>query len=356
MSKQVNVAVVSTSWWAETAFLPYLQNDERVNLRAICGRNQERAKEVADKFGIEEIYADYRNMLAQSELDAIVVASPDNLHYEMVMAALDAGLHVLCEKPIAMNATDAKAMLHKAEEKGLTHVVMYTWHWLPIFQKMKQYIEDGFIGSMYHASFDWQMPFRRSREYTWRVDAKRTNGIVADLGSHLFHLASWLMGDIVAVTARLGFYSEHDALDDEAPVLSNDSAFVILDFASGAMAQVTVSNLTNEMQSHRGMTAEIQGKDGSIATGFKFAGAAEEQIAQSFNSAKDGSQEEEFEQTLINVAEFLNTNPVGVRYFIDCILNSTNPIPSFKEGYQIQKVIDAALLSHETGKRIPINK
>lgn len=352
MGNQVNIGIVSTSWWAEIAFLPALQADERVILQAICGRNQERAGEIAGKFGIKEVYADYRDMIAQSNLDAVIVASPDDLHYEMVMAVLDAGLHVLCEKPIAMDANHALEMLKKAEEKAVKHLVMYTWHWLPVFQKAKRYIDDNFVGSMYHATFNWQINNWRSNDYTWRVDGKRSNGIVADLGSHLFHLASWLMGDIVAVTARLATYGKHDSPDDKPLIHSNDSAFVILEFESGAMAQVTTSSVSNILQSDKGVWAELQGKDGSLGLGFKF---TEEGFEQTFNAGKDGEDEQEFEQSMIDLPDFFKTNPVGVRYFIDCVLDEAEMIPSFKEGYQIQKVIDAAKLSHETGKRIQID-
>lgn len=82
---------------------------------AVCGRNQDRAKEMAEKYKMPEVYNDYREMIQQAKLDAIVVATPDDTHYEMIMVAFDAGLHVVCEKPIALNADHAREMYIKAE-------------------------------------------------------------------------------------------------------------------------------------------------------------------------------------------------------------------------------------------------
>lgn len=118
MTKQLNIGVVGTSWWAEIAFLPILQNYERANLVAICGRNHQRADEMASKYAVPRVYTDYRQMIQQAGLDALVVSTPDDTHYEIVMAALEAGLHVLCEKPVALNADHALEMLNKAEAVG----------------------------------------------------------------------------------------------------------------------------------------------------------------------------------------------------------------------------------------------
>jgi len=353
MTNQVAFGIISTSWWAEIAFLPHLHNDERVIIKAVCGRNQERAAEIAEKYDIEEIYADYRDMIAQSELDAVIVASPDDLHYEMAMLALDAGLHILCEKPVAMNANQALEILTKAEEKQVKHLVNYTWHWLPVFQQAKQYIEDGFIGQVYHANFSWLSGFWRPGAYQWRVNSKRSNGVVADLGSHLFHLAAWLMGDVKAVTARLGYQGSYDSPEEIALSPSNDVALVILEFESGAITQLTATTLSNVLKTQPDTSVEIHGKAGSMRISFNLADEGE--VEMSFNSRKDAADNEMFEQNTLNMLDYLSNNPVGVRYFVDCIVDDIEPVPSLKDGYKIQKIIDAAIRSHETGQRVEID-
>ncbi|HRW09960.1 MAG TPA: Gfo/Idh/MocA family oxidoreductase, partial [Caldilineaceae bacterium] len=101
MTESVRVGVIGTSWYADMMHLPTLQSHSQAEIAAICGRNREPAEVLAKKYAIPAIYSDYREMIEQGNLDAVVVATPDDLHYPMVMAALDAGLHVICEKPLA---------------------------------------------------------------------------------------------------------------------------------------------------------------------------------------------------------------------------------------------------------------
>ncbi|MEO8395276.1 MAG: Gfo/Idh/MocA family oxidoreductase, partial [Chloroflexota bacterium] len=115
MAEQLKIGVIGTSWWAENVLMAMFANYERAKLMAVCGRNRERDDELAAKYNIPQVFTDYHQMIEQGGLDAVVVATPDDTHYEMVMAALDAGLHILCEKPVALNAKDAKAMYEKAE-------------------------------------------------------------------------------------------------------------------------------------------------------------------------------------------------------------------------------------------------
>ena len=103
--------------------LPNLQSDSQANTVAICGRNRDRAEEMARKYDIPQVYTDYRTMLEDGELQAVIVATPDDQHYPVTMAALDAGLHVLCENPIALQVTQVRKMLDKAEAIGIKHMI-----------------------------------------------------------------------------------------------------------------------------------------------------------------------------------------------------------------------------------------
>src|SRR5690554_3507978 len=108
MADNVRIGVVGTSWWTDAVLLAIFKGAERAKVTAICGRNRERADEVAAKHGIRRVFTDYRAMFDQGEIDAVVVATPDDTHFPIVMAALDARLHIFCEKPVALNAQDAK--------------------------------------------------------------------------------------------------------------------------------------------------------------------------------------------------------------------------------------------------------
>ena len=104
MSAKVRVGVVGTSYWADDFHLPALASHPDAELTAICGRDRERASELALKHGVSQVFTDYEEMIERGGLDAVVVATPEDLHHAMVMSALRAGMHVLCEKPLALSS------------------------------------------------------------------------------------------------------------------------------------------------------------------------------------------------------------------------------------------------------------
>jgi hypothetical protein len=163
MAPVIRFGVIGTSWWADLTHLPMLKADPRVALNALCGRNRERADEMARKYGFERVNTDYRDMIDRGDLDAIVISAPDDQHYQMVMDALEAGLHVVCEKPLALNAADAKAMYEKAEQKGLRHMAFFTWRWMPQYRYARELVEDGAIGRLYHAAFRFSLGLGATR-------------------------------------------------------------------------------------------------------------------------------------------------------------------------------------------------
>lgn len=126
MTESIRVGIIGTSWWADEAHLPMLKADPRVELAAICGRNRERAQEMATKYEVPGVFTDYRDMISRGNLQAVVIATPDDEHYAMTMDALDAGLHVVCEKPLALRADHAKAMYEKGRsERRETHDIFH---------------------------------------------------------------------------------------------------------------------------------------------------------------------------------------------------------------------------------------
>jgi predicted dehydrogenase len=110
MPEQVRVGVIGTSWWEDMMHLPCLRSHPRASVAALCGRNRTRTEELAKKYGVPRVFTDYRELIEKGGVEALVVASPDDLHYPMVMEAMNAGLNVLCEKPMAYNLKQAKDM------------------------------------------------------------------------------------------------------------------------------------------------------------------------------------------------------------------------------------------------------
>lgn len=133
-------------------------------------------------------------MLAQDSLDIVVVATSNYLHYPMAMATIDAGCHVLCDKPLALDAGQAKEMARRAEELGRKHFVAFTWRFLPAAAYMKEIIPAGFLGQLYHVNAQyfvrtWSDPAQPMR---WQLDkAHSGSGSLGNLGSHAVQSVHW---------------------------------------------------------------------------------------------------------------------------------------------------------------------
>src|SRR5215212_5970412 len=182
MSHPLRVGGVGTSWWADWMHLPSLKSHPDVQLSAICGRDRARAEAMATKYGIPQVFTDYRDLIEQGNLQALIVSVPDDLHYAITIDALAAGLHVLCEKPLASNAKQAREMYEKAEMASVKHMVLYTYRWLPQYQYLHELAAQGFLGRCYQADLHFRMDYGRDGRYKWRFDRRRANGVLGDLG------------------------------------------------------------------------------------------------------------------------------------------------------------------------------
>ena len=196
---------------------------------------------MAKKYAIPQVFTDYRAMIEQGNLQALVVMTPDDLHYPIVMDALDARLHVLCEKPLARTAGEAKTMYDKAESVGVKHMTFFTYRWFPPFIHMKELIEQGYIGRCFHCNIRYFGGYARNAQYRWRFDRQRAHGSLGDFGSHMIDLARWYLGDIAKVSAHLATSVARDGADGHALDPANDSAVLNVAFRSGAQGSIHVS-------------------------------------------------------------------------------------------------------------------
>jgi predicted dehydrogenase len=359
MAERVRVGVIGTSMFAELLHLEYLAADERVELAAICGRNQERAAEVARKYGIPRVFADWREMLDRTALDAVVIVTPDDLHYPMAMAALERGLHVLCEKSLANTAAQAREMYEAAERKRVKHMTMFTARWFPGFRYARRLVEEGYLGGLYHATFrefggGWRQP-----RYRWRRDARRGNGVLGDIGSHKIDMARWLCDDIAAVAAHTGSYVAQPGPDGE-PVLAtpaNDSAMLLVRFTRGAHGSIHVSNVAHPAVGSRAQVHALHGANGTleIADTAVRGARGDEKTVGTLELPPDIAGGVDLDRPLLEWArEYFLTQPVGDRAFLEAIVHDHPAAPSFYDGWKAQQVVDAALESSRTGRWVTI--
>jgi UDP-N-acetylglucosamine 3-dehydrogenase len=337
--------LVGTSPWSDFMYLQNLRGFQYGEIVALAARNEVRLNELGKQYGITHLYTDWRELISSGEIDAIIVASPDRHHHEIVMAALAEGLHVMCEKPLAMNANDAGEMLDAAQNTGLIHNVMFTWRTLPMHKKVKELLEAGVTGEVYHFDIRFVMGWAHRPEYVWRLDAKEGNGAIGDLGVHDIDLTRWLLGEVATVYAE----TEHSVNRPDS-VQSHDTATMLLELKSGAKGVITVSLV--HLQGDRDMEQKvlIYGSEGSIEATLYQSGA--NQGMKVWVAHKDGPTEEFDLGTEMWVQ--LREETVGVRQFVENVALRKQEGPDFRDGYLAQLVVDAALESAAAKQRITL--
>jgi predicted dehydrogenase len=352
MVEQVRIGLIGTSWWVDRMFIPSLLSHPKARVVGVCGRNRARAEEVAGKFGGAKIFTDYRLLIDSGGLDALIVASPDDLHYEMTMAAIDASLHVLCEKPLAGNAADARRMLERAEAARVKHMVLFTWRWQPHWRYLKHLVETGFVGRCFHAEFQFLSSFALDSGYKWRFDAGRANGVTGDLGSHMIDFAQWYLGEVRGVSADLPAFIDQSATADPPPGPANDAGLLTLDFVSGARAQIRVSAVSHLGDEVVRIVASLHGEEGTLEVRHTYfgvdAGVEMRGVRKGESSFTRLEVPAEFLEGGVDPAQIFDPylkQSAGPRAFVDAILSDTPATPGFEVGVRVQEVVDAALRS-----------
>jgi predicted dehydrogenase len=356
MTEKVRVGVIGTSWYADIAHLPRVKSHPRAELVAICGRDRARAKEMAEKYGIPLLFTDYRQMIEKGHLDALIVSTPDDLHHPMTMAALDAGLHVLCEKPLALNVAQAREMYEKAESAGVKHMVCFTYRWTPAYRYLKQLVDEGYVGLCYHCRFSYLSGHGRQAQYRWKFDRRRGLGALGDLGSHMIDLAQWYVGDIVRVSACLNAFVKRPGLEGQDHDPANDAAFLAVEFENGAQGVIEVSTVTHMGDRGQQQHIRLYGQSGTLEADGSFIegeirGALQDEKQWQVHPVPDElwGDVNRSQPLMMQVTEAFAKQPIGDRLFIDAILEDRPVVPNFYDGLKAQEVIDAAIKSHEQG-------
>ena len=357
MTDRVAVGMIGTSWYADRMHLPALKSHEGARLVAICGRDQMRARELAGKYEIPNVYSDWRVMLQRGDLDAVVVAVPDDLHFAITMTALDAGLHVLCEKPLAFSLQQAETMLAKAESAGVRHMTYFTWRWVPHIQYLRQLVDQGYIGRCYDVQLHYVGSYARGAAPGWKWDRQHGLGVLGDLGSHMIDLGRLLVGEMTQVQASLSVrVDKHDAQGASFEP-ANDSASLILRFANGATGGMFVSAAADLGDLGQEMRIVLHGDKGTLEA---YANASTQIVSGLHDGASEfrvlpvpesilGGIDQSASLWRQQFPRLFTEQPVGTRLFIDSILAGTPVSPSFRDGMKAQAVIEAAFESDLTG-------
>jgi predicted dehydrogenase len=360
MGNKVRLGIIGTSGWTEMMYLNNLHQRPDVEIAALCGRSPERLAEMAAKHGATATYTDYRRMIEEAGLDAVIVAAPDDRHPEMTLAAIEKGLHVLCEKPLANSAAEARLMHHAAEMAGVKHMVQFTWRWQPHFQYLKAMVDEGVFGTVYRAQFSFLAGFARDGAYQWRHDPARANGVLGDLGSHMIDMSRWLFGEIATVSATLGTSISRASIEGHHGGSANDSAHLSLQFESGLLGVIDTSVVAHSADMLVKHIVRIEGEKATLELEHIFLGASAGVTMLLMRSENDVIERLSVPSHFYgssNPADFLdiyNKECVGPLEFIAAIRADRRPEPGFDVGAKVQEIVDAALRSHAEGRRISV--
>jgi predicted dehydrogenase len=359
--ERIRLGIIGTSGWTEMMYFNNLTGRDDVEITAICGRTPTPLSQMASKHGIGATFSDYRDMFANGNIDAVVVASPDDQHLAMTLAAIDKGLHVLCEKPLANSAADARRMLDAADRAGIKHMVLFTWRWQPHFQWLKALLESGELGRVYRAQFSFITGFARNDLYQWRHDPARANGVLGDLGSHMIDLGRWYCGEIASVSAALGNSISRAGIPGHQTGNSNDSAHLALKFANGVLGVVDVTVVSHTADMLCKQIVRIEAEKGTVEVEHVFLGEHAGPTIRLLRADEDTIRSVTVPPEYVgrsapgDLLGVYKTEPVGALGFVRAIRENRRPEPGFDVGVKVQEVVDAAIVSDRERRWIDLS-
>lgn len=276
--KPLNIGLVGYGFMGRTHSNAYASVNHffdleyRPVLKAVCGRDAAQAKTFADRWGYESIETDWRALIKRSDIDAIDICTPNNLHKEIAIAAAEAGKMVLCEKPLSMNTAEGELMCEAVEKAGVANTVWYNYRRVPAVSLAKQLIDEGRLGRIFHyrAQFlqDWTISADLPQGGTalWRLDAAAAgSGVTGDLLAHCIDTALWLNGGMQSVTAMTETFVKertHTLTGKVEKVGIDDACAFLCRFDNGSLG---LFESTRYARGHKALyTLEINGENASI--------------------------------------------------------------------------------------------
>ncbi len=234
--------------------------------KVLCGIGED-LEAAARQYGWEQWTESWHDVIENPEIDIVDIATPGNTHCEIALAAAQAGKHVICEKPLALNAAEARAMLDAAERSGVRHMVNFNYRRVPAVALARKLIREGRLGDIYYfrATYWQDWPLDPQFPFLWRMDRNVAGaGSMADKGSHIVNLARFLVGEIEEIAAATEIFVKQRPLAGGGmqPVTTDDAAAFLARFDCGALGLFGTSRMSAGHKNSLGF--EINGSKGSI--------------------------------------------------------------------------------------------
>ncbi|MDY3929351.1 MAG: Gfo/Idh/MocA family oxidoreductase [Clostridia bacterium] len=322
----INVGIIGLGGIAKGLHIPQLQNTGKFFIKAVADIQENNP--FFEGLNIPDYYTDYRKMLEDPEIEAVLVLSPHDCHEEHCVAAFNAGKHVLIEKPIARNLKEANAIMDAHKKSGKIGMIGFCQRFYAEHAYIKSIIDEGKLGQLLSARVDHYQNFNRQASSWWRNTEKVGGGAVIGSGVHRLDLLRWFMGDVKTVYAKAAYMPER--LEAEACV------HAVIEFKSGAVANFSINWAAYNYMHAEGIS--VSGKDGLVVT--KTPGGI----------FKIGLKDDD--KGILKDSEVPRCQSM-YEHFAECIEENKEPLPSLDEGYKTLQLVRAIYKSIETG--LPVN-
>ncbi|MEU9957879.1 Gfo/Idh/MocA family oxidoreductase [Streptomyces sp. NPDC050982] len=343
-------------------------------LAAVCGRDAGAVRAAADRLGWAAAETDWRALISRDDVDVVDICTPGDSHAEIAVAALAAGKHVLCEKPLANTVEEAEAMAEAARaaaERGQVAMVGFNYRRVPATSLARQMVAEGRLGTLRHVRVTYLQDWLVDREFplTWRLRKETAgSGALGDLGAHIVDLAQYLAGEpVVGVSALTEtFVRERPLLSGSSSGLSaaggselgavtvDDAALFTGRFASGALASFEATRFATGRKNS--LRIELNGENGSLAFDL------ERLNELSYHDGTEPGTHAGFRRILVTEPDhpyleawwppghglgYEHTFTHQARDLVHAIADGGQPLPSFADGLQVQRVLAAVEESAE---------
>jgi predicted dehydrogenase len=347
--EKINIGIIGTGWPGQM-HAAATQAIAEANLYACADLDEERRTAFVKEYAPAQNYADYEKLLRDQKVDAVIICLPNFLHFPASLAALEAGKHVLCEKPPTMNAAEMKVLREEASRRGLIYCFSRQFRFTPGMRLARSLVSEGRLGKIYHA----KATFVRSRGIpvgigAWFTEKKRSGGgALIDIGIHALDAVWYLMGAPrpTAVSAQVFRNFEHLV---KVPVFDvDDAAFGFIRFDNGAVVQLETSwagNLTDDIPWRQYFGTELVN---SVLYGTKATIRLNPLALFEDQNGKLVTVPLQPEQGEVSGFE------LQLRNFLDAIRGKAKPINSADQAVALMEMIDGIYASSELGREVPI--
>jgi predicted dehydrogenase len=350
MTQRLKVAVLGCGDVAQRDYLPEMHRlQDRVEMVAVCGRSEARARTVAEQYGIDAWFTDYRQMLTQGEAEAVINLTPIQLHAETTLACLQAGKHVYSEKPAATTVADAMRLREVASDRGLVLVCAPSILLYPQVREAQNLLERRAVGPVHSAvgqAFGGVPPWSGYASDPSQFFAKGA-GPVADMGVYPLHVVTGLFGPAQRVNAmaaqaqREFVVADGPAQGKRVPIEVADTWHLLLEFENDLLISILANN---SAAGSRGPQLELYGLEGTIALNLL-------DVSAPVDLLKDG------EWQSLDVPHERSRGPdhlLGVEHLVECVQRGEALILSVDHAVHVLEIIEAADRSAMSGQRVDL--